>query len=99
MDIGKNVDAEEVANKNKWAMAERNLEVFCADTLNDCCAKCEHWRYDQTGVTGECVKSVNMSGRDRISTLGLINYTGPLLEAGPMIVERGYCCELFEEEK
>ena len=99
MDIGKNVNAKDVQNKNRWTLAERCLEDFCANTDKECCAKCDHWRFDQSALTGNCVKSVNMSGRDRISTLGLIGYTGQELEAGPMITERGYCCELFEEEK
>ena len=58
-----------------------------------CCAGCDWWRYHNS-LVGECIKSAPVSGKERVSMLGIEN-TSMTPNSGHIITKRNHLCGDF----
>jgi len=60
-----------------------------------CCAGCDWWRWHNS-IVGECIGTVPVAGKDRVSMLGIHN-TSLQIESGHIMTKRDHVCGEFQD--
>ncbi len=73
---------------------QRAIDAFYAQH-GPCCAGCDWWRWHNS-VAGECIRTVPVSGADRVAMLGMTGISCPV-GAGHIMTPREHFCGEFKD--